>query len=409
MRICIVTVASYAHGIGGMQAHSADLCRGLVEAGHEVEVVTARHRDGLAQAEHLGATWHFVDATSRKPGRPFRNREWLTTSADAFDSLHRSRPFDVVHSESTSALGLLRRGVHRRVPVATKFHGNYLGLVGATVRRGLDESRLRPRVREAKHLAWLTAGHFVPLDAVVRFRACEAMVPSEQQLEGTIRSYSLDRARVHVVPNGISAEDFGARGREEARKALGLGSEPILVSVGRLARDKGFATAIVALSRIADAQARLLILGSGPERALLERATRKAGVTDRVDFLGAKPREEVVGYLAAADVFLFPTERDEAAPLVPLEAMAAGLPVVASDIGGGAELIETGKSGILVAPAAAAEMARAIDSLLADDALRGRMGEAARERILQRYTIEAMTRQTVAVYELAAKRLQKDG
>jgi hypothetical protein len=69
-----------------MQAHSADLCKGLVEAGHEVEVITARHRDRLAKTEHLGATWHFCDATARKPGRPFRNREWLRVSADAFDA-----------------------------------------------------------------------------------------------------------------------------------------------------------------------------------------------------------------------------------------------------------------------------------------------------------------------------------
>jgi glycosyltransferase involved in cell wall biosynthesis len=151
------------------------------------------------------------------------------------------------------------------------------------------------------------------------------------------------------------------------------------------------------------------MLGSGPERALLEQAARQAGVSDRVHFLGAKPRAEVVDYLAAADVFLFPTERDEAAPLVPLEAMAAGLPVVASTVGGGAELIENGTSGLLVPPAAADVWADAMGSLLEDEALRRRMGEAARERVLERYTIEAMTRQTVAVYELAAKRLQKDG
>jgi len=407
MRICIVTVASYAHGIGGMQAHSADLCRGLVEAGHEVEVVSARHRDGLTQTEHLGATWHFVDATARRPGRPYRNRDWLRASADAFAELHAERPFDVVHSESTSALGLLRRGVHRNVPVAVKFHGNYLGLAAATIGRGVRESGIGPRVREAKHLVWLTAGHVIPPD-FVRFRACEAMVPSRQQLDGTVRSFLLDRARVHVVPNGISVEDFAAPGRDEARKSLGLGTGPILLCVGRLARDKGFATAIEALARL-ESDARLLVLGSGPERALLEQTARRTGVSDRVDFLGSKPRAEVVHHLAASDVFVFPTERDEAAPLVPLEAMAAGLPVVASDIGGGAELIESGKNGLLVPPASVDSLARAIDSLLADDALRRRMGEAARERIVERYTIEAMTRQTVAVYELAAKRLQKDG
>jgi glycosyltransferase involved in cell wall biosynthesis len=407
MRICIVTVASYAHGIGGMQAHSADLCRGLVEAGHEVEVVSARHRDGLTQTEHLGATWHFVDATARRPGRPYRNRDWLRASADAFAELHAARPFDVVHSESTSALGLLRRGVHRNVPVAVKFHGNYLGLAAATIGRGVRESGIGPRVREAKHLVWLTAGHVIPPD-FVRFRACEAMVPSRQQLDATVRSFLLDRARVHVVPNGISVEDFAAPGRDEARKSLGLGTGPILLCVGRLARDKGFATAIEALARL-ESDARLLVLGSGPERALLEQTARRTGVSDRVDFLGSKPRAEVVHHLAASDVFVFPTERDEAAPLVPLEAMAAGLPVVASDIGGGAELIESGKNGLLVPPASVDSLARAIDSLLADDALRRRMGEAARERIVERYTIEAMTRQTVAVYELAAKRLQKDG
>jgi glycosyltransferase involved in cell wall biosynthesis len=407
MRICIVTVASYAHGIGGMQAHSADLCRGLVEAGHEVEVVSARHRDGLTQTEHLGATWHFVDATARRPGRPYRNRDWLRASADAFAELHAARPFDVVHSESTSALGLLRRGVHRNVPVAVKFHGNYLGLAAATIGRGVRESGIGPRVREAKHLVWLTAGHVIPPD-FVRFRACEAMVPSHQQLDGTVRSFLLDRARVHIVPNGISVEDFAAPGRDEARKSLGLGTGPILLCVGRLARDKGFATAIEALARL-ESDARLLVLGSGPERALLEQTARRTGVSDRVDFLGSKPRAEVVRHLAASDVFVFPTERDEAAPLVPLEAMAAGLPVVASDIGGGAELIESGKNGLLVPPASVDSLARAIDSLLADDALRRRMGEAARERIVERYTIEAMTRQTVAVYELAAKRLQKDG
>jgi glycosyltransferase involved in cell wall biosynthesis len=408
MRICIVTVASYAHGIGGMQAHSADLCRGLVEAGHEVEVVSARHRDGLTETEHLGATWHFVDATSRRPGRPYRNPDWLRASADAFAELHAARPFDVVHSESTSALGLLRRAVHREVPLAVKFHGNYLGLAAATIGRAVRESGIGARVREAKHLAWLTAGHVVPPD-FFRFRACEAMVPSHQQLDGTVGSYLLDRSRVHVVPNGISTDEFRPGSHGAAREALGLGPEPLLLCVGRLARDKGFATAIEALARIENPDARLLVLGGGPERELLEKTAQKAGVETRVDFLGSKPRAEVVDYLAAADVFLFPTERDEAAPLVPLEAMAAGLPVVASDIGGGAELIESGRNGLLIPPAAVDSLAGAIDSLLADDALRRRMGEAARERILQRYTIEAMTRQTVAVYELAAERLQKDG
>src|SRR4051812_34449593 len=163
MRICIVTVASYAHGIGGMQAHASDLCRGLVEAGHEVEVITARHPKGLTRSDHLGGAWHFYDATSKKPGRPFRNRDWLATSADAFDELHAARPFDVVHSESTSALGLLRRGGHRPGPVAAKFPGNYLRLAGATVNRAARESGGAPPPRGGKPLVSPTPRHAGPL------------------------------------------------------------------------------------------------------------------------------------------------------------------------------------------------------------------------------------------------------
>ena len=408
MRVCIVTVASYAHGIGGMQGHAADLCTGLVEAGHEVEVIAPKHRDGLAETTRLGGTWHFGDVPSRKPGRPTRNRDWLSESAATFERLHLSNPFDVVHSESTSALGLLRRGVHRRVPLAAKFHGNYLGLAGATVGRAVRDSGVRPRVREAKHLVWLTIGHVVPAD-FARFRACEAMVPSHQQVNGTARSFLLDRARVHVVPNGIDADKFKPRPKEEMREALGLGADPILLSVGRLERDKGYETAVEALARLGNLQPRLVVIGAGPERERLEATAAKAGVGGRVSFLGSKPRAEVVDYLAAADIFLFPTERDEAAPLVPLEAMASGLPLLASTVGGGVELVEDGTSGLLLPPAAPERWAAAIRSVLADDALRRRMGEAARERILQSYTIEAMTRQTVDVYKIATDRLSKDG
>ena len=407
MRVCIVTVASYAHGIGGMQGHAADLCRGLVEAGHEVEVVTPRHPEGLESTTHLGGTWHFGTVPSRKPGRPTRNREWLSESAGTFERLHAANPFDVVHSESTSGLGLLRRGVHRQVPFVAKFHGNYLGLAKETIGRAVRDSGVQPRVREAKHVVWLTVGHVVPAD-FIRFRACEAMVPSHQQVPGTARSYLLDRARVHVVPNGIDADTFKPRSRQDARANLGLGSEPLLLCVGRLERDKGYETAIEALARLGDPEPRLLVIGRGPEQEVLEATARRAGVAERVEFLGKKSREEVGDYLAAADAFLFPTERDEAAPLVPLEAMATALPVLTTTVGGGAELIESGTSGLLLPPANADAWAEAIRALLADEALRRRMGEAARERILSGYTIEAMTRQTVDVYEIAAARL-KDG
>src|SRR5687767_3654544 len=114
------------HGIGGMQDHTSNLVTGLVEAGHDVEVVTMRHPEGVAQETHHGATWHFVDAPAYSPRVPKHHPEWTRRSTSTFLDLHRRRPFDIVHSESTSALGLLRSRVHRTVPLVAKFHGNYV-------------------------------------------------------------------------------------------------------------------------------------------------------------------------------------------------------------------------------------------------------------------------------------------
>jgi glycosyltransferase involved in cell wall biosynthesis len=407
MRVCIVTVATYAHGIGGMQAHVLDLGRGLVRAGHEVEVVGSRHPDGIAETEHEGIRWHFVDARSTRPRLPMRNPAWLRLSSERFARLHAERPFDIVHSESTSALGLLRRGVHRRVPLAVKFHGNYLGLAQASVRRAL--STPGGRIPEAKHLVWITGQHFVPLDTVYRFRSCEAMVPSRQQLGGTRWSYLLGRSGVHVVPNGVDATLFSPRPQAEARTELRLDDGPLLVAAGRLNREKGFDHALRLLADLEDEfpQLRLVIVGTGEESDSLEALAADLGVISRVVFAGKQPRELMPLYLAAADVFVFPTEREEAAPLVLPEAMAAGAPVVASDIGGVTEVIGGGgEPGVLVPPGDRQALTSAVGGLLRDEGARQRLREAARARILAEYTIERMVERTLAVYELAIARLR---
>jgi glycosyltransferase involved in cell wall biosynthesis len=405
VRVCIVTVASYAHGIGGMQAHALDLGRGLVRAGHEVEVVAPRHAEGLTETEHEGIRWHFVDALSRRPGRPMRSPDWLRLSADEFGRLHTARPFDVVHSESTSGLGLLRRGVQRRVPFAVKFHGNYVGLAQAAVRRAAAAEGMHSRVQEAKLLAWISAQHFVPVDGVYRFRACEAMVPAAQQLRDTRLSYLLRRSRLHVVPNGVDVEVFRPRPAEEMRRELGLPDGPLLVAVGRLNREKGFDFALRALAQLEDRSAQLVVVGSGEERESLERLAQELGVVERVVFAGRQEPDRVPAYLAAADIFVFPTQREEAAPLVLPQAMACGLPVVATSIGGITEVVNRpGENGVLVPPRDVEGLVRALSDLVADPGRRQRMGAAARERILAEYTIERMTARTLAVYEIAVAR-----
>jgi glycosyltransferase involved in cell wall biosynthesis len=405
MRICIVTFVVPAHGIGGMQDHTRDLARGLVRAGHEVDVITSRHPDGKRQEVVDGARYLFVDAP-RHQNHPI----WLRESYSAFVRLQAECPFDVIHSESTCAVEHVRRGVHREVPLVAMFHGTLLGAVKAEVKSGLRTRRPVPILRAMRRVQWLATHEHFRHGNWYRFRACEAIVPSRQQLKDTCRSCLLKPSRVHVVPNGIDADVFRPRPLAEARALLGFGPDPHFVCVGRLSRDKGIHHALRALARLDDdaAGARLVIVGDGEEREHLERLTHELRLETRVTFTGGQPREKVPLYLAAGDAFLFPTERDEAAPLVLPQAMACARPVVASRSGGITEVIgESGENGVLVPPGDVGALVDALRAILRDDDLRQRLGKAARERVLAEYTVERMAERTLDVYRIAIAKLQE--
>ena len=403
MRICIVTFVVPTHGIGGMQDHTRDLARGLVRAGHEVEVITSRHPEGKREECLDGVRYRFVDAPTHQ-----NHPAWLRESYAEFVRLHAEHPFDVIHSESSSAVEHVRHGLHRSVPVVAMFHGAYLGLVKAQLRAGLRTRRPLPMLRALRGVQWLTTHEYLPHGNWFRFRACEAIVPSQQQFKDTCRSLLLKPSRVHVVPNGIDAEVFRPRPLAEARAQLGLVDGPLFVCVGRLSREKGIHHAVRALALLDGeaSSARLVIVGDGEEREPLETLVRALGVEGRVTFAGAQAHETVALYLAAADVFLFPTERDEAAPLVLPQAMACARPSVASDIGGITEVLgRSGDNGLLIPPGDVEALVGAMRTLLGDEGLRRRLGEAAQRRVLTEYTVERMVARTLEVYRIAIARL----
>jgi len=406
MRICIVTFIVPQHGIGGMQDHTRDLARGLVRAGHEVEVITSTHPEGKREELLDGVRYVFVDAP-RHQNHPV----WLRESYAEFVRLHSERPFDVVHSESSCAVEHVRRGVHREVPLVAMFHGTLLGAAKAKLRSALRTRRPLPLLRAIRGVQWLATHEHFRHGNWYRFRACEVMVPSRQQLRDTYRSCLLKPSRVHVVPNGIDAGVFRPRPVAEARAELGLGNDPLFACVGRLSADKGIHHALRALALLDGdaAGARLVIVGDGEERERLERLAVQLRVAGRVTFAGAQPPERVPLYLSAADAFLFPTERDEAAPLVLPQAMACARPVVASRIGGITEVIgESGECGILTSPGDAPALAHEMRRLLADSPLRERLGEAGRRRVLAEYTVERMVERSLDVYRIASARLERE-
>lgn len=215
-----------------------------------------------------------------------------------------------------------------------------------------------------------------------------------------LERHGLSGAKMRVVRNGVDLGRFPrfAVERHAARAALGFVPERRLVAqVGRLAPQKDYPTYLRAAAVVGAGHPDVdfLVVGAGPEREALERLARELGIVDRVRWLGL--RHDVPAILAAVDVLVL-ASRFEGLPNVVIEAMAAGAAVVATDVGGCRELVESGREGSLVAPARPEAIATAVSALLGDDERRGAVVRAARARVEREFSVEAMTRRTCAVY-----------
>jgi glycosyltransferase involved in cell wall biosynthesis len=386
-----------------MQDHTRDLGRGLVRAGHEVEVITSRHPEGKREERVDGVRYVFVDAPRHQ-----NNPVWLRESYAEFMRLHAERPFDVLHSESSSAVEHVRRGVHRRLPVVVMIHGDFFGAAKGQLSTARRTRRPLPLLRALRRIEWIARHEYLRHGNWYRFRPCEAIVPSRQQLKDTCRSCLLKPSHVHVVPNGVDTRVFNPHLREETRAKLGLGDLPLFVCAGRLEPSKGTRHALRALALVTNSghPVRLAIFGGGPERQRLEALARELGLARSVVFKGPQPHDILARYLAAADAFVFPTELNEAAPLAPLQALACGTPVIASGVGSVRELIDrSGENGLLVQPGKPEALAEAMRCVLTDADLRERLRLGGQARVQAKFTLEQMVERTLAVYEIARERL----
>jgi glycosyltransferase involved in cell wall biosynthesis len=210
---------------------------------------------------------------------------------------------------------------------------------------------------------------------------------SDRERQAGLAARTCRAERTVVIPNAVDAA--------AAPQARHGGAPPRIVTVGRLAAPKDPLTLVHALGAIAGRDWTAELIGDGPQHADVAAAVHALGLEGAVRLAGE--RHDVPQRLAEADVFVL-SSRSEGAPLSVLEAMAAGLPVVASAVGGVPELVEDGVTGVLVAPGDPAALAAVLERLLADGDLRRRLGAAGRERVLARFDLEPMRRAHVDLY-----------
>jgi len=223
---------------------------------------------------------------------------------------------------------------------------------------------------------WLLPG----ADAVI------ALTPSAARL---LRGDGIPPGRVHVIPPGYDPALFAPAA---ADPFPGL-PRPRVAYVGRLAPQKDVGTLLQAFARL-PASTTLLLVGDGPDRAALQRRAQRFG--GRVHFAGFVPHVQVPAVLQHVDLLVLPSLYEDLSSAL-IEAMAAGLPVVATRVGGTADLVHHGVNGLLVAPRDPAALAAAISQVLADPAAAAWLSAAAR-RTAAGYAWPDLARQVLEVY-----------
>ncbi|MGW4301125.1 glycosyltransferase family 4 protein [Streptomyces sp. NPDC004646] len=325
-----------------------------------------------------------------------RGREGAEATA-AFDA---EQPFTVVRDRTTMLLPT--PGATRRAVGLLREHGCTSVWFGAAAPLGL----MAPALRQAgaERLVATTHGHEAGWAQLPAARQLLRRIGDATDTVTYLGEYTRSRiaealspeaaARMVQLPPGVDEKVFHpGSGGAEVRARLGLTDRPVVVCVSRLVPRKGQDTLIRAMPRIlaAEPDAVLLTVGGGPYERELRRLTRELGVSNAVRFTGAVPWSELPAHYGAGDVFAMPcrTRRGgldvEGLGIVYLEASATGLPVVAGDSGGAPDAVLDGETGWVVRGGEPAETAERITTLLADEALRRRMGERGRAWVEEKW------------------------
>lgn len=302
------------------------------------------------------------------------------------DTLLPSLKLDVIHAHHPALLGQVaaRKAEAMEIPLVFTHHTRY---------REYSHYAFGVPKNLAKQVIERWIGDYMS-------QCQHIVVPSESIKAILTETYGVEEG-ITAVPTGIDVATYQQARAGDVRQKHGWADDDVvLISLGRLAKEKNWETLITAVAPVIKkhANVRLVILGEGEERDGLESLARALGVAERVNLIGTVPFDKVPNYLQAADIFCFASVT-ETQGLVTLEAMAAGLPVVAVNATGTSDAVSDGVEGLLTENDADA-LTQALLRVLDDEALKAQLAKSAAQKS-QEFDIEKQAKRLVQVYEQA--------
>ncbi|GAB4430706.1 MAG: glycosyltransferase [Anaerolineae bacterium] len=388
---------------GGMNVYVRDFTRELARQGIQVDVFTRAADANTPYIQYdLGCGCRVINV----PAGPRESvpNDSIAQYLDEFSAgvVRFARDYglryDLIHSHywlSGVVAGKLRHS-WGPIPVVHMYHT--LGHMKNQIARSVSEFAAPVRLLGEAHAAHVA-------DVLV------AATPAEERQ--LIEYYNVDPAKIAVVSPGVDLARFEATRQCVARRRLGLPvKQPLVLFVGRIEPLKGVDSLLRATALLQQhapglmEEARVAIVGGDPtnpdeEMARLQSLWRELGLQTTVQFLGARDQDQLPDYYAAADVVAMPSHY-ESFGMVALEAMAMGTPVIASQVGGLAHLVQDGVTGYLVPPRSPQALAERLHKLLTNQPLRRRLGDQARE-YAQSYSWPAVSERILQLYSVLAE------
>lgn len=298
----------------------------------------------------------------------------------------RSQQFDVVHA-----------------------HDLWANLVGVLAARLVGTPLVVSSQRDLGHLWWYTAFRTRVIRAIHRLSTA-VTANSNAVRNFVVRDFHVPEDRVRVIYNGVDFDRFASARRSRADSFPGIAEhDPLIAVLANMHSDvKGHHDLVEAAKalRLAHPNAKFVLIGDGEERPRIETHAREAQVSNMFLFLGR--RKDVPGLLASCDLSVLASHA-EGFPNAVLESMAAGLPVIATSVGGVPEVIEDGVNGILVPARAPAMLAEAIHGLLSRPSLASAIGAAGQECVRSNYSFEQSLSELRRLYLTASSKVDNNG
>lgn len=364
--------------VGGAQKVLLTQAEWFHQRGYHVTVAFFYDKEGLRKRWEKQYDFRVLNLEARRLGaNPVLKAWFLLQALIRLGCLLRRERFSVVETftPDSNLLGL---------PVAW--------LMGVPVRIGSHHGRIQ---NASRWLEWLHG-------RLINSQVATALVAvSSRVMELAVTGEGIRPGRVTLIPNGVDLppEDaFSQEKVDQIRQALDLQPDiPVLISVGRLSRQKGHCYLLEAMPSVLERfpQTVLLLVGDGLQRAELEQKSCALGIETSVRFLGT--RDDVYQLLAAADVFVLPSV-SEGMPMALLEALGMGVAVVASNLTGISDVVEDGRHGLLTPPGKPDSLAHAVIRLLENQALRVNLSQSGMQLVRQEYTVDRMCERYEALF-----------